>query len=114
MDSEFRAKAFTRRNFIERLGSIGGVTLAMAGMSALGLGIASAQAAPPNLNGGRGGKKVIILGAGLAGMTAALELSKAGYECQILEARSFAGALPDRAQGFRAERTGRRAANLQF
>jgi len=91
MDSEFRAKAFTRRNFIERLGSIGGVTLAMAGMSALGLGIASAQAAPPNLNGGRGGKKVIILGAGLAGMTAALELSKAGYECQILEARSFAG-----------------------
>ena len=60
MDSEFRAKAFTRRNFIERLGSIGGVTLAMAGMSALGLGIASAQAAPPNLNGGRGGKKVII------------------------------------------------------
>ena len=34
---------------------------------------------------------IVIIGGGPAGMTAALELSKAGYECQILEARSFAG-----------------------
>jgi monoamine oxidase len=37
------------------------------------------------------GKRVIILGAGLAGMTAAYELSKLGYETPILEAREFAG-----------------------
>lgn len=94
MDLELGMKGagrFTRRNFIERLGAIGGVTLAMAGMDALGFGMASAQAAPPKLGGSTSGKKVIILGAGLAGMTSALELSKAGYECQILEARSFAG-----------------------
>jgi len=84
-------RAFTRRNFIERLGAVGGVTLAMAGMDALGFGMASAQTAPPPLGAATSGKKVIILGAGLAGMTAALELSKAGYQCQILEARDFAG-----------------------
>ncbi|OKH24650.1 flavin monoamine oxidase family protein [Chroogloeocystis siderophila] len=36
-------------------------------------------------------KRVIILGAGLAGMAAAYELGKVGYECVILEARSRAG-----------------------
>ena len=37
------------------------------------------------------GKKVIILGAGLAGMTAAWELGKLGYDCTILEARDRVG-----------------------
>lgn len=37
------------------------------------------------------GKHVIILGAGLAGMTAAYELSKLGYRCTILEARNRVG-----------------------
>ena len=37
------------------------------------------------------GTNVLILGAGLAGMTAAYELGQRGYNCQILEARSFAG-----------------------
>jgi monoamine oxidase len=37
------------------------------------------------------GKKVAILGAGLAGMTAAYELSKLGYQVEVLEARPFAG-----------------------
>ena len=32
------------------------------------------------------GKQVIILGGGIAGMTAAYELSLLGYECTILEA----------------------------
>lgn len=82
---------FSRRNFIERLGATGGVALAMAGMEALGFGIGSAHAAPPNLSGSAKGKKVVILGAGLAGMTAAHELGKAGYDCRVIEARSFAG-----------------------
>lgn len=36
-------------------------------------------------------KRVVILGAGLAGMTSAYELGKAGYDCIMLEARSRAG-----------------------
>jgi monoamine oxidase len=81
----------SRRGFIEQLATVGGVGLAMAGMEALGFGFASAQAAPPVLSGARKGTKVAILGAGLAGMTAAYELGKAGYDCQVLEARAFAG-----------------------
>ena len=38
-----------------------------------------------------GGKRVIILGAGLAGMCSAYELGKVGYDCIILEARERAG-----------------------
>jgi monoamine oxidase len=37
------------------------------------------------------GKSVVILGAGIAGMTAAMEMTRLGYTCTILEARSSAG-----------------------
>ncbi len=37
------------------------------------------------------GKSVTILGAGIAGMTAALELTRLGYACTVLEARATAG-----------------------
>ena len=37
------------------------------------------------------GKTVVILGAGIAGMTAALEMNRLGYACTILEARASAG-----------------------
>ena len=37
------------------------------------------------------GKSVIILGAGIAGMSAAFELDKLGYQCTILEATERAG-----------------------
>ena len=81
----------SRRSFLESLGGMGGSALLMAGMSALGFGIASANAAPPELGEGGKGKKVIVLGAGVAGMTSAYELSKAGYDVTIIEAREFAG-----------------------
>ncbi|HEX7884364.1 MAG TPA: flavin monoamine oxidase family protein [Phenylobacterium sp.] len=83
--------AFTRRHFFNQLAAVGGVSLAMAGMDALGFGFASAHAAPPPLAGGAKNTKVVILGAGLAGLTAAFELRKAGYQVQVLEARPFAG-----------------------
>jgi monoamine oxidase len=56
-----------------------------------GMGIASAAEAPPDLTGRSEGTRILILGAGLAGMTAAYELGLRGYDCQILEARPFAG-----------------------
>ena len=37
------------------------------------------------------GKSVVILGAGIAGMIAALEMTRLGYNCTILEARGTAG-----------------------
>lgn len=37
------------------------------------------------------GKHIIVLGAGLAGMATAYELTKLGYQCTILEARSRSG-----------------------
>ena len=83
--------ALSRRTFIENLAVVGGMSLAVAGMEALGFGFASAQAAPPTLTGKGKGTRVVVLGAGLAGMTAAYELTKAGYEVQVIEARSFAG-----------------------
>lgn len=80
-----------RRRFLKLLGAVGGTGSVLAAMDAWGMGIASAQEAPPRLSQAGGGKRVVILGAGLAGMTAAYELRKWGYETPILEARGFAG-----------------------
>lgn len=62
-------------------------------MSALGLLTPiPAYAGPPNLPPGSGnGAKVVILGAGLAGLVAAYELRKAGYDVTVLEARDRPG-----------------------
>jgi monoamine oxidase len=83
--------AFTRRRFLERLATMGGTAMLLAGMDALGFGIGSAMAAPPKLSGTPKKKKVIVLGAGNAGLASAYELTKAGYEVTVIEARSFPG-----------------------
>jgi monoamine oxidase len=59
-------------------------------MMAMGL-LPAAPAHPFKLEGSGNGKSVLILGAGLAGMSAAYELQKLGYRCTILEARERAG-----------------------
>ena len=51
----------------------------------------SAYKGPIKLDGDPKGASVLILGAGLAGMTAALELRKAGYKVQVLEFNSRPG-----------------------
>ena len=83
----------TRRNFIQSVGAVAGVEAVYRTMQALGLsGAGEAHAAPLDLPQGSGrGKSVVILGAGVAGMTAAYELSKAGYGCTVLEATGRAG-----------------------
>jgi monoamine oxidase len=89
--SETGGYGFSRRAFLERLGGVGGTALLMAGMSALGFGIESAMAQPPALTGGGKGKKVLVLGTGVAGLTSAYELSNAGYNVTVLEARDRFG-----------------------
>jgi monoamine oxidase len=59
-------------------------------MLALGL-VPSSPAFAFKLSGDAKGKHVIILGAGLSGMSAAYELGKLGYQCTVLEARNRIG-----------------------
>jgi len=81
----------TRREFLARAMAVGGTGFLLANMKAWGMDIASHDDAPPALQGSGKGKTVVILGAGVAGMTAAYELSKLGYTIQVVEARAFAG-----------------------
>jgi len=83
--------SLTRRDFLYRAAAVGGSALVLSSMNAWGMGIASRVTAPPVLSGSGKGRKVVVLGAGLAGLTAAFELGKLGYQVQVLEARSFAG-----------------------
>jgi monoamine oxidase len=84
---------WTRRRFLERVGAVGGASALYETMTALGLiRVPDAWGGPPRLPRGSGnGKKILILGAGIGGLTAAYELRKAGYECKILEAQARAG-----------------------
>jgi len=86
-------KGLTRRRFLEGVGLAGGSAALYETMTALGLiNLPEAWAGPPQLSAGSGnGKKVIILGAGIGGLTAAYELRRAGYHVQILELTERAG-----------------------
>src|ERR1700753_4361897 len=83
---------FTRRAFVQRMARIGGYSAAFSAMRALGLAGAPGISVLPRMASDFGrGKKVVILGAGIAGVVAAYELRKAGFECVILEARNRPG-----------------------
>ena len=90
---ETMATEISRRTLFELIGQIGGAATAYSALNMAGLLVTpTAYAAPPALKPGSGnGKRVAILGAGIAGLTAAYCLSKAGYQCTILEARARSG-----------------------
>ena len=82
----------TRRQFLHRVASAGGYRATYLTMQAMGLLPLAAGAEPVALERGSGhGTKVMILGAGVAGLSAAYELSRAGYDCTVLEARDRVG-----------------------
>ena len=87
------ATPWTRRQFLTRLGQMGGSAAVYRAMAAMGMVlIPPGYAGPPALPEGSGrGQRVIIIGAGIGGLTAALELGRAGYECVVLEASHRAG-----------------------
>ena len=60
----------SRRTFLHNLAAVGGAGLVMGGLEAFGMSMASAQTAPPALRGSGGGKRVVILGAGVGGVAA--------------------------------------------
>ena len=78
---------------MRRVGILGGVGAAHVAMEALGLApVPISYAGPPSLPPDSGkGVKIVILGAGIAGLTAGYELRKAGYDVTILEARDRVG-----------------------
>ena len=82
--------SLTRRRFLTRIAAAGGSSLAYEAMTGLGL-LAAAPQAPFSLAGRVNGTRVVILGAGIAGLTAAYELGKAGFDCRVLEARARPG-----------------------
>ncbi|GAE36394.1 flavin monoamine oxidase family protein [Halalkalibacter akibai] len=93
-----KGKILTRRDFLNQVGKVGGAVAVFGAMDTLGLFGSSVSAnsdfrAPKksDLTSKKIGKKVVILGAGIAGLCAAYELGKAGYDCQILEARERTG-----------------------
>jgi monoamine oxidase len=75
----------TRREFLNLLGAYGGTSAVLQASAALGLMPSPAQAAETELM-ANNGKKVAILGTGLSALTTAWELTKAGYDCTLLEA----------------------------
>ena len=80
----------SRRQFLRLIAAAGGTGAAYMTMRALGV-LAEGSSSPPRLSGKVKGKRIIILGAGLAGMSAAYELEKAGYVCELIEARERVG-----------------------
>jgi monoamine oxidase len=87
------SRNWTRRSFLEAVGRAGGAAALYETMTVMGLlRVPEAFAGPPDLPPGHGnGKLVVILGAGIAGLTAGYELLRANYEVIILEAKSQAG-----------------------
>jgi monoamine oxidase len=83
--------ALSRRDLLALIGTLAGSAAMYHAMTALGLASESPYKGRVKLQGDVGGTSVLILGAGLAGLTAALELRDAGYTVQILEFNNRAG-----------------------
>src|SRR5690606_24701083 len=89
----------SRRSFLTKLGAVGGASAMYGAMEALGLSASPANAQPVGFRPPRAGDlprarrrtKVAIIGAGTAGLAAAYELGKAGYDVHVLEASGRPG-----------------------
>ena len=82
-----------RRRFINLVGRSGGAAALYSTLGAMGLVVPPApHRALTRLPKGSGrGVRIAVLGAGIAGMAAAYELQRAGYDCTVLEARDRPG-----------------------
>ena len=85
------ANHLSRRNLLRMIGTTAGSAAMYQAMSSLGLAADSPYRGPIDLHGAPPGASVLILGAGMAGMTAAYELRNAGYQVQVLEYNSRSG-----------------------
>ncbi len=81
----------TRRQVLALIGQSAGAGAMYSAMTSLGFAAESDYRGPVKLEGAPRGTSVLILGAGLAGMVAALELRQAGYQVRVLEYNARAG-----------------------
>ena len=101
MVTEKSTPGVSRRNFLQAVGAGSSAGVMFATMGAMGL--APSAAAQPRAESwvppkgsdftltGRSAKKVVVVGAGPAGLATAYELQKAGYRVTVLEARHRPG-----------------------
>src|ERR1700760_4719293 len=85
------SETVTRRDLLALVGTVAGSAAMYQAMTSLGFASESRYQGPIKLEGDAKGASVLILGAGLAGLTAALELRNAGYKVQVLEYNARAG-----------------------
>jgi monoamine oxidase len=94
------ANGISRRRFLYELGAAGGAAAVLSSMEVLGLATPASATrrsyrAPSRsdftLQGRTNGTRILVLGAGVAGLCTAYELEKAGYEVELLEARDRPG-----------------------
>ena len=76
---------FSRRSLLALIGRAAGTGIMYDAMLAMGYAATSDFSGPIKLSGDVKGASVLVLGSGIAGMTAAYELRKAGYQVQVLE-----------------------------
>ena len=81
----------SRRELFRMIGATAGAAAMFQAMNSLGFTGESTYQGPIQLQGVPKGASVLILGAGIAGMTAAYELRNAGYKVQVLEYNARAG-----------------------
>jgi monoamine oxidase len=95
-----RSAVVSRRRFLQAVGAVGGAGAVLASMEVLGLApdvlrhkhaFQAPRSSDFHLQCRVNDTSVLVLGAGDAGLATAYELSKAGYRCEILEARSRPG-----------------------
>jgi monoamine oxidase len=91
MENGDGSSSLSRRRLLSMIGATAGSAAMYQAMSSLGFAAESTYRGPIDLQGAPRGASVLILGAGMAGMTAAYELRNAGYKVQLLEYNARAG-----------------------
>ncbi len=84
-------RTLSRRDLLALIGVAAGPGAMTMAMTSFGLAGEFSYRVAPELAGAPKGVRVLVLGAGIAGLVAAYELRKAGYEVQVLEYNSRVG-----------------------